>query len=202
MEICFLRHGRSLADDEEKVEGRYDSPLTDRGRAQAADRARSWQSEGRSFDQIISSPLLRAKETAQIVGRHLGVPVQSDPLWMEIDNGPLAGLPRRTAQERFPLPEFVGPFDPLAGTGESRWTLTARAIQALASVISRDEGQCLVVSHGGILNAVIRTICGAQPQSNRSGLNFRFGDNGYLDARYNRSQDSWVILRFDPGYDS
>ena len=39
MDIIFLRHGRSKADDERKHEGRYDSPLTEVGKEQAKRRA-------------------------------------------------------------------------------------------------------------------------------------------------------------------
>lgn len=77
--ITFLRHGRSLADDENKYEGWYDSPLTEIGREQAAQRAMGWQTEQVRFDQIIASPLLRAKETAEIIGGILDIRVETDP---------------------------------------------------------------------------------------------------------------------------
>ncbi len=42
LSITFLRHGRSRADDENVIEGRYDSPLTETGQAQARARAEGW----------------------------------------------------------------------------------------------------------------------------------------------------------------
>ena len=101
-----MRHGRSRADDEEFVEGRYDSPLTEVGRSQAKRRAEELRSKGIEFDVIIASSLVRASETAEIVGGILEVKVEIDEDWMEIDNGPVAGLPREEAFEKYPLPIF------------------------------------------------------------------------------------------------
>ena len=115
MQICLLRHGRSLADDERKIEGRYDSPLTEIGRRQAEGLADRWAIEGRQFNLIVASTLRRAHETACIVGKRLDVTVETDPVWMELDNGPLAGMPRELAVRRYPLADFINPFDPLAG---------------------------------------------------------------------------------------
>ena len=63
-----MRHGRSLADDEMVHEGRYDSPLTDVGRAQVRSRAARWKRSGVTFDLIVASTLVRAAESARIVG--------------------------------------------------------------------------------------------------------------------------------------
>ena len=74
--ITFLRHGRSRADDEKVLEGRYDSPLTEMGRAQALARAVEWKGKNITFDLIITSSLQRAFETATIIGEVLGIPVE------------------------------------------------------------------------------------------------------------------------------
>lgn len=96
VEIIFLRHGRSRADDEGRHEGRYDSPLTDTGREQVRRRGMDFKSEGITFDKIIASSLSRALETAHILGSILDSKVEKDDDWMEIDNGQLAG---RTFEE-------------------------------------------------------------------------------------------------------
>ena len=110
-----MRHGRSRADDEMVHEGRYDSPLTDVGRAQVRARAEQWKQSGVTFDLIVASTLVRAAESARIVGEVLDVPIEYDPDWMERDNGPLAGLPFDEARERYPKPGFINPFQPLRG---------------------------------------------------------------------------------------
>lgn len=200
MQIYFLRHARSLADDEKKHEGRYDSPLTEVGRETIQRRALGWQAEGVTFGKIIASPLIRAAESARIIGAILNCPVELDSDWMEMDNGGLAGLTRSEAEQKFPQPQFTGPYDRMAaGTGESRWQLQSRAIRALEKVIQYREGQYLVVAHGGILNATVRTIVGAEPPVDDSGIFFTFGDAGYIVTDYNPARHRWVIQKFEPG---
>jgi len=93
--ITLLRHGRSLADDENKFEGRYDSPLTEIGINQATELAGQWKnSKDRQYDLIVSSPLKRAKKTAEIFSNFLGVGVVEQTSLMEINPGKLSGLPK------------------------------------------------------------------------------------------------------------
>lgn len=193
--IIFLRHGRSRADDENVHEGRYDSPLTETGRAQAHARAEQLRADGLRADRIITSPLRRARETAEIIGAALGAPVETDPDWLEVDNGPLAGLPFEVAAERYPPPAFRNPYEPMcAGEGESDWDLHIRAARAVQNVIRRGPGQYLVVAHGGVLNAALRGIVGAGPAVNlRQGIWFAFGDTGYARAVYRPEYHQWIL---------
>jgi len=202
IEITFMRHGRSRADDENVIEGRYDSPLTEIGREQAKARAEELKAKGMAFDVIIASSLVRAAETAEIIGGILGVEVEIDADWMEIDNGPLAGLSHEEARAKYPWPDFQNPFDPLvvsANAGESMWALHCRAASALEKVIRRGPGRYLVVSHGGILNAALRCVVGAQPPVNGQGVRFALGDTGFIRTRYAPGQHLWVIHELKPG---
>ena len=200
--ITFMRHGRSRADDEDVHEGRYDSPLTDVGREQVRARAERWKHEGVTFDAVVSSTLLRAAESADIVGGALGVAVERDADWMERDNGPLAGLPPALASERYPSPGFSGPFDPYvraANAGESEWDLHGRAARALQRVIRRGPGQYLVVAHGNILNATMRCIWGAAPTVGGQGVVYAFGDTAFVRATYYPEAHCWVITEVELG---
>lgn len=197
-----MRHGRSRADDEDVFEGRYDSPLTDVGREQAAARAREFISKEIAFDRIVASPLKRACETAQIVGTQLGLRVEFDEDWMEKDNGPMASMPRQAARAKYPAPALHNPFQPhvvSADAGESAWALHCRAARALEKVVRRGSGSYLVVAHGGILNATLRCIVGAQPSVIGQGIEFSFNDTGYVQTRYRPTQHLWVIREFVPG---
>lgn len=197
--ITFLRHGRSRADDEKVHEGRYDSPLTDKGRAQAQTRAREFLSRDIHFDIIVSSTLQRAHETAKIIGRLLNVSVETDPDWMEMDNGPLAGLPLDVAAERYPKPIFRNPYEPFCGMGESEWEIYCRAARAVEKLVRRGAGNYLVVAHGGILNSAMRTIVGAQPFVNQQGTIFGFGDTGFARLVYYPTEHIWYLLEFTAG---
>ena len=67
LEIVVVRHGESKANAEARMQGRFDSPLNDRGRAQAHVVGRWFASQGILWDVAFCSPLLRASETAQII---------------------------------------------------------------------------------------------------------------------------------------
>ena len=149
IQITLMRHGRSRADDEMVHEGRYDAPLTDVGRDQVRSRAEEWKRSAVTFDLIVASTLVRASESAQIVGEVLGVPIEYDPGWMERDNGPLAGLPFAVGRERYPRPDSANPFEPYlptTGEGESGWDLMSRGAGALQT--RRQEGPGLVPRGG------------------------------------------------------
>ena len=108
--FVFLRHGESVGNVESRWQGQSDYPLTDRGLAQAQALAKRWQEEKAKFDLVITSPLIRAKNTAEIVASALDVKVEADPLWMERNLGEITGLTMEEIQLR-PRPTFVTPYD-------------------------------------------------------------------------------------------
>ena len=192
--ITFMRHARSRADDENVHEGRYDSPLTDVGRAQVQARAEFFKRENFQFDLIVASTLVRAKESAEIIGRELNVQVEYDPDWMEFDAGPLAGMPIDEAEKRFPRPAFRGPYEKFLVTGESEWEFHCRAVRAVEKVVQRGAGRYLVVAHGGILNAAMRMIIGATVPINYHGAWFHFADTGFVRSVYYPQKGEWHFL--------
>jgi 2,3-bisphosphoglycerate-dependent phosphoglycerate mutase len=194
--LVLLRHGRSLADDEQVHEGRYDSPLTDVGRDQARRLAAHWSSTGRTFDRVVASSLVRARETAEIVAgpEGLGLPVDVSDRWMERDNGPLAGLSAEEANERFPEPPFRSRWTPLTPAGgESTAGLHRRASEALEDLLRRPGERLLVVAHGGILNAALRVLLGASSESH-----FAFSDTGFAELGLSDSSDDVSLLSLGP----
>ena len=202
--IFFLRHGRSSGDDEGVHEGRYDAELTKIGRAQAITRATAWQAAGIRFDRILASTLRRAHDTAQIMAQAFQAPLDTDPDWMEVDNGVLAGLPFEVADQQYPWPAFRNPYELFFDSGESDWELHCRAIRAVQKIIRRGAGQYLVVAHGGILNAALRHIVGAPPPINGPihghGVYFALGDTGYAQAVYYPEKHQWLLGELRPEY--
>jgi 2,3-bisphosphoglycerate-dependent phosphoglycerate mutase len=200
--LYFLRHGRSSGDDEGVHEGRYDSALTKTGRMQAQTRALNWKERGTKFDLIISSTLQRAHETARIIAEILLTPLETDADWMEMDNRPLAGLPFDVAASRYPRPAFRNLYEPFYGEGESDWEIHCRAIRATEKIIRRGVGSYLVVSHGGILNAALRSIVGASPPINgQHGIWFALGDTGYAKTVYTPAKHQWLLEQLIPEWE-
>jgi 2,3-bisphosphoglycerate-dependent phosphoglycerate mutase len=192
-QITFLRHGESVGNAESRWQGQSDFPLTERGRAQANALAKRWKKEGMQFDLVISSPLERAKETAEIVAATLDLRIEFDPLWLERDNGEFSGLTAHEVRQNFSHPDFTTPYDSVGTDGEGDWELFLRAGQALHELLKREPARYLIVSHGGLLNQVMHAIVGIVPQANNSGTRFRFENTAFAQLSYFPHQHRWAI---------
>lgn len=191
--ITLLRHGESVGNAESRWQGQADFPLTDKGREQARALAVRWMREKLQFDYVISSPLSRARETAEIIASELNLKVEHDPLWLERDNGEFSGLTAQEVRQNFVHPEFHSPYDPVGSDGEGDWELFLRAGQALHSLLKRDPARYLIVSHGGLLNQFMHAVVGVAPQANNSGTRFRFGNTAFAQLVYYPNQHRWAI---------
>src|SRR5215471_4794144 len=87
--LILVRHGESTA-NREKIFAEDHTPLTDLGRRQAADVAARIASHFHP-SAIVASPLVRARQTAEVIGRHLGLAVEVVPGLEESDFGFLKG---------------------------------------------------------------------------------------------------------------
>ena len=139
--LLLVRHGETDWNAEGRLQGQTDRPLSDYGRRQA--RQLADELEGEPFEAIYSSDLARARETAEIVGRRLEMPVEFDSDLREKDWGTWEGL---NAAERDRV-EFVG---------ESTAAHQERILKALRRISERysGEGVVLVVTHGGSMRRV------------------------------------------------
>lgn len=191
--LVLTRHGQSVGNAERRHQGQADFPLTQLGRSQTQQLAAHWKNQGKSFDYLISSPLLRAKNTAEILSKSLEVEISLDPIWMERDNGQLAGLLHDEAQEKIPQPDFIPLYQPIAETGESQWELFLRAGKAIQTILSEDPGRYLIVGHGGLFNQVMHAVLGLTPQPNFQGPRFRFSNTGFTELEYLPAKGAWNI---------
>ncbi len=190
--FVFLRHGESIGNAESRWQGQSDYALTERGRAQARALAERWKSEAAKFDLIISSPLVRAKETAEIVASALGVKIELDPILLERNIGEMEGLTMEEVR-KIPQPPYITPYDPIGGEGEGDWALFLRAGQALHDLVRRPPGSYLIVSHGGLLNQLMNAIIGIAPHVDPSGVRFRFENTAFARVLYFPYQHRWAI---------
>ena len=195
--FTFLRHGESVGNAEERFQGQADYPLTDVGRSQAHALAERWFRERVGFDLAMTSPLVRAKETARIIATALNIPLEVDPIWLERNNGELSGLTRSEVEARFPKPEFSTPYDSFGESGEGDWELYLRAGRAVHELIKRPAGKYLIVTHGGLLNKVMYAILGIPVQANSNGPSFRFENTGFVTFHYVPSRHQWRMIRLE-----
>jgi broad specificity phosphatase PhoE len=149
----LTRHGQSEWNALGRWQGQADPPLTDLGRRQAHEAARSLG----TVDGIWASDLRRAAETAVIIGDDMGVgPVVLDADLRERDAGEWTGLTRAEIERRYPgfLPDGRRP----AGW-ESDDLLVERAQRALRRIADAvPEGDMLVITHAGVVFAVERHL--------------------------------------------
>jgi len=192
--LVLLRHGESVGNAEGFHQGQVDFALTPKGRSQVRALVRRWKREAVRFDRIVSSPLERALQTAELLGAALDVPVQLDPDWMERNAGLLSGLPRNQAAEAVPRPPFMHPYQAIGETGESQWELYLRAGRALQNLLKNPPGRYLVVAHGGILNMAFYAILGITPQANFTGPRFRFYNTAFATLTYQPGEHKWAVL--------
>lgn len=190
--FVFVRHGESIGNTQSRWQGQSDYELTEKGRAQARSLAARWKSEKMKFDLILTSPLVRAKETAKILASALGAPVEHDSILLERHIGEIEGMTAEEVRKR-PQPPYVTPYDPIGGEGEGDWALFLRAGQALHSLLRRPAGSYLIVSHGGLLNQLMHAIIGVAPHVDPSGVRFRFDNTAFARVIYYPYQHRWAI---------
>lgn len=191
--LTLLRHGESEGNAKGYHQGQTNFPLSAKGVQQAEALAAYWFNQQVSFDKIISSPLLRALQTAEIIARKLNMPIEQNPLWMERDAGMISGLHHTIAHERYPQPDFVSPYDPFGVNGESQWDVYLRAGKAAQDLLRRPPGNYLIVAHGGLLDMFMYAILGIMPQANYNGPHFRFRNTAFMTLCYFPPTNSWII---------
>jgi probable phosphoglycerate mutase len=161
-EFGLIRHSLTLWNEEKRIQGLKDTPLSPVGRCMA----RAWGEilQTLHWDRIIASDLGRVRETVALVNQPLQLPVHWQPLLREQDWGEWSGLS---------FPELFANFGPevkaqeAAGWdfqppgGESRRSVLARGQQALVQAAGRWPGQdILVVCHEGIIKTLLYHLLG------------------------------------------
>ncbi|MBV9863997.1 MAG: histidine phosphatase family protein [Abitibacteriaceae bacterium] len=153
--IYLVRHGASTWNAERRWAGQADPPLSTLGRAQTQAACPSLAAP--NFERVISSSLLRARATAQIVSRQLKLPppeIRAD--FDERHAGKISGLTSSEIETTFPgLLEQWRRGDPIELPGGELWTtFTSRVIGGFAHFKHCDAQRILLIAHEGVLRAV------------------------------------------------
>lgn len=158
MKLLIIRHGQSEADGLNVCEGRADFSLTKKGREDAAAMAK-YLTGRYNISRIYTSPLLRARETALEIARHVDCPLDEADELMEFNNGQLAGCPYAKVQERFPVIAGVAPHEAVYGQ-ESKLEFRFRAEKAISRIISENHmnDTVAVISHGGMITQLFKSF--------------------------------------------
>ncbi len=156
VELTLVRHGESDWNDQSVIQGQNDTArLTALGRHQA--RAVAASLRGSSFGRVISSDLVRAKETAAIIAEKLGLELEVEPLLRERCFGVFEGGPSSDLTSENTGIEHEVLVNPEArpAQGESFRDVVVRANRFLQLVDERWPNEpLLVVTHGGMIRAL------------------------------------------------
>ncbi len=191
--LIFLRHAESLGNAEGYYQGQKNFPLTPRGKNQVRRLISRWQADGTRIDQVITSPLERARTTAEMICKAFKIPLVEDKDWRERDMGLLTGVKRVDAEKVLPKSTFFTPYDRMAKTGEGNWALYLRAGRAIHSILQKEPARYLIVSHGGILNQALHVVFGMTPQASGQGVHFRFVNTAFTTVYYDPAFHKWVV---------
>lgn len=170
--LVLLRHGETEQSLERRFSGSSDLPLTAKGEEQA--RAAAERIAGTpAISAIYSSPLRRARQTAEAVSAAIGVPVQVDDELREVDFGDWEGMTFTEAQDAGgdAFARWMGSTDYAPPGGESQ----AQCLERIAAVRNRllrtHKGErVLVVTHMTPIKALVGEALGGMRVANRINL--------------------------------
>lgn len=144
--LYFVRHGETVWNVENKICGATDSALTEKGLAQARETGKKLREMELSFDEILSSPLSRALDTAKQISEMTGIPYRVEQRLKEQNFGRFESTPRNGEEFQRAKQHFLDRY----GSGESMMQVGQR-IYNLLDEIRREEGKTyLIVAHNGI----------------------------------------------------
>jgi broad specificity phosphatase PhoE len=165
LRVLLIRHGETAWNREPRFQGWKDVGLCDEGRLQAEKVARALA--GHQVAAVCSSPLARARETAEILAKPHRLSVAADEAFREISFGVWEGLTPEEVMARFPdahrawrtAPETVR----FPG-GEDLAIATARARAGIERLRESHAGETvIVVSHGIVVRLIVLDALGLPP---------------------------------------
>lgn len=158
--LFVIRHGETLWNTEEKMQGHLDSPLTEKGLSQIQSLAETLQFY--QFVAIYTSDLPRAYHTAQRIAEKHQQPVLTDYRLREKNLGIFQGLSRQEILLKYPE-EYqqyqLNTVNYAVPQGESTQQFFDRCVGCFEELVYKHNGErILVVTHGGVLGCLFRHV--------------------------------------------
>lgn len=166
-EIILVRHGSTVGNDRGLLHGRTDIPLATAGHSQARRVADQLRRTG-AIDAIYTSPLIRARTTAEQIAAAAGLSARIDPDLREFDFGDLEGVPFDQLQSRYP-DAYVSMLEPEGydrpfPNGESRKSMHERVSLSLERINSENQsGRVVVVAHLIVIATAMAHLTSGDP---------------------------------------
>jgi broad specificity phosphatase PhoE len=173
--LYLIRHARSTWNAQGRWQGQADPPLDDIGLMQAQALAQHLRAE--PLLAVYSSPLQRARQTAEAIAAEHGLNAILDDRLKERNVGQWSGLTEAEVRERFPDYFKPGWWQHGPPGGENQIELNTRTLAVFGEILAaHPEGSVAVVSHGGTLNAYLLTTLGVPLGQH---VSFRFANASY-----------------------
>lgn len=159
--VFLVRHGVTSWNAQRRLLGQRDIPLSDEGVAQSEASAAAL--DGVALTDILSSPLVRAVQTAEVIGKTFGIEVARDPRLADFRVGKWEGMSYDEVDATETYQAFMA--DPLTTKipgGESLADVQRRAVGALEQALEdtpAGEG-IAVVTHAGIIRVLLAHFTG------------------------------------------
>lgn len=152
----FARHGQTVWNVENKICGATDSELTELGHQQAEELGKAILEQELQIDEILYSPLVRAKETARHISEVTGIPMREEIRLKEQNFGRYEGTARNGEEFQKAKANFINSYE----GGESMLKLCQR-IYNLLDDVKEESGHktYLLVAHNGISRAIQSYFC-------------------------------------------
>jgi probable phosphoglycerate mutase len=194
--LLLVRHGETQWNRETRFQGQIDVPLNETGQRQSQQAAEFLQAI--PIDHAVSSPMLRPKETAEIILQyHPQVQLELNSDLVEINHGLWEGKLESEIRQDYPellkdwqrTPETVQMPD--GENLEQVWERAIAAWQAIVQTAAESAGITLVVAHDAINKAILCSILGLRPEQFWS---FKQGNGAVSVIDYPQGADSQPIL--------
>lgn len=149
MKILFVRHGESVDDIEDRYGGWADFDLTKKGKNQVTESAKKISSLDEKFEIVLSSPLKRAYQTAEIIASQLDVKLEIFEYLKERNlNGILAGMKKSEAKEKYPVQvKKLQNYEYVDGS-ERTEDINNRVKSAIKIILEKKHKSLVAVTHG------------------------------------------------------
>lgn len=165
LEIYFVRHGETEWNLKGMLQGKKNSPLTEKGRSQAVKLGEALKDI--EFEGIYTSPVVRASLTAEIIKGDRDQALYTVPELREMSFGDMEGLTKKEFERLHPVQyknlwEDAVVYDPTAFNGETFAQVDKRVMEGLEHLVKShpNGGKILVVSHGMTLKNIVSHVLG------------------------------------------
>jgi len=159
MKILFVRHGESKDDLINAYGGWADFHLTENGKTQINNTAKKIKNLDIEFVKILSSPLIRAKESSEIISKELNIPIEIFEYVKERNTyGILCGMEKEEARQKYPwLVEAYDKGEYVEGS-ERIDDIDRRSKRAFDLIKNMSISNVLVLTHGNFLKSLFPQV--------------------------------------------